>query len=60
MQNCTINTSSFIELSQVVMATGIWGQAENVLLPLFSEPGEMAFEHLIWVFNIMEKGKTYF
>lgn len=43
MQNCTINTSSFIELSQVVMATGIWGQAENVLLPLFDEPGEVEF-----------------
>lgn len=52
MQNCTINTSSFIELSQVVMATGIWGQAEDVLLPLFPEPGgnrvltsDMGFEH---------------
>lgn len=51
MQNCTINTSSFIELSRVVMATGIWGQAENELLPLFPEPREivltsdMSFEH---------------
>lgn len=60
MQNCTINTSSFIELSQVVMATGIWGQAENVLLSLFSEPGEMAFEHLIRVLKVIEKGKAYF
>lgn len=43
MQNFTINTSSFIELSQVVMATGIRGQAENELLPLFPEPGEIEF-----------------
>ena len=42
------------------MATGIWGQAENVLLPLFSEPGEMAFEHLIQVLKVIEKGKAYF
>lgn len=33
------------------MATGIWGQAENELLPLFPEPREivltsdMSFEH---------------
>lgn len=43
MQNCAINTSLFIEQSQVVIATGIWGQAENVLLPLFPEPGEIEF-----------------
>lgn len=43
MQNCTINTSSFIELPQVVMATGIQGQAENASLLLFPEPREIEF-----------------
>lgn len=60
--NAKVYNKHIVIYRTVSSCYGNWnlGSSRDVLLPLFSEPGEMAFEHLIQVLKVIEKGKAYF